>query len=171
MSNEFAEARKRLQDLDRKESEIDWDNPEEVSEYRRERRLQKKLEFIPPDFKCPRCHKVKRDPSQWVLNPRVQCRSCRFRKLSNPPSRMAYMDPILGPPEIRYSLNTTRLIEARYKSGLSQREFARRAGWSRARQRALEFDVVSITQDVAETILQVLMEAGVETEDQLIDGH
>jgi transcriptional regulator with XRE-family HTH domain len=75
---------------------------------------------------------------------------------------------VFSAPEFRFTIDPFVLIEARELAELSQQEFARKAGWSRSRQRQLEGgEVQSCSQEVAETIVQVLIENGVEVCDEL----
>jgi len=77
------------------------------------------------------------------------------------------MDAVIFPEsETRFVIDHRAMTLALSKTGLSTREFARRAGWSRSYQRKIESgDVRTVTEENAKVILQVLREAGVRTRD------
>jgi len=181
MKNEFKDAKHRLHDLHIAEEEwerllqsrCDWDDPEDVSHYRSTSRFQLRmdtLEKLVPSRVCPRCRHLKLKSRSWVLSKSrkaIICRSCFFRSF---PVRneVITMDVVLFPEIItRFSIDRKALLRARLRSGLSVREFARRAGWSEGYQRKLESSTSSVSEETAKTLLQVLREASVVTKDIL----
>ena len=94
------------------------------------------------------------------------CRSC-FQRLYPDPRKVVTMDARIFPKsETRFTVDAASLLSAIAKTGLSTREFARRAGWSRSYQRKLEAgEIRSVTEANADVILTVLREAGVTTKD------
>lgn len=135
----------------------DWKDGEDQSFYRREARMVDrvdKIQEVAPLMSCPLCGELKPDPIDWVVLPgRVCCRSCHHR-----PSGIMVdkITPFILNRSLRYEIDCSALILARESVGLSQREFARIAGWSRSYQRSLEGGrCQSVSQENLDTIIEV----------------
>lgn len=155
-----------LAELNRK---CDWDDPNDVAQYRKEERMRVRNEIlarVAPTRKCPVCQQLKLDSVGWVISAncrKAMCRSCYFRKwpevVVNTPAR-------LFAEERRFAVDGTAIKSLREKIGCSVREFCRRAGWSRAYQRKIEAgEIRTVGDDTASVMLTVFKELGVTTRD------
>lgn len=177
MSNEFRKARDILAGIeaakrraaDEMARKCDWDDPEDVALLKREDRLKERLDSLPENRVCPACGQTRPRSRQWVVNKRgdfAVCKVCFSRSWYGDHQTTHAVSILEDCP--RYRLKGSILVQLREERGVSCSEFARRAGWSRQNQARLErSDQLTIERDTAETILQVLSEAGVETLDCL----
>lgn len=183
MENVFDQAKRRLDAIeearDSYEKEIgqkcDWSNPEDVAEYRRWKNKKVREQRVPQDRICPKCKQRILDLSRWVVKTDVVCcRSCYQMMISvkTPKGPMEVVPAIFGEDiQIRVPINYEAIVEARSVSGVSRRKFAGKVGWSYERQRDLEYGKIkTIDLDTAHSILCVLAELGVITEDDLPGG-
>lgn len=161
------EAKARARSLRR----CDWEDPDDVREYRSDVRREARLAALPATRKCPLCELIVLSSRSWVVArdlSSAMCRSCFFRQHGSNKVTIT-MDASLFEIEQRFRVNPVTFSAAVRKTGLSSREFARRVGWSPSYQRKLESGgQETITKEAAEMILQTLSEAGVVTRDLLL---
>lgn len=175
MSEEFREARQRLDDLRSAEEELlrqittecDWSNPEDIAAYRAERRRHVRetlLERLVPDRRCPSCGQKRMRSRSWVVmraEDFVVCRACFFRANSSvereegKPKRGEVFGAKMT--EIRYPLSGEE-FRRRREAICGEREFARRAGWSRAYQRRLESGRVKTVSEATKEVIETVFE-------------
>lgn len=169
----FEEARDVLAGLARANEELqrelgrkcDWDDPSDVAEHRADSRAKDRLAILDrlvKDRICPNCGRGPlTDSQQWAVNYKKMmavCRSC-VGKTKTLPSE-ADLKSLFGPVVKRYPLDGSVLLKLREGIGLTQREFARRAGWSAPFQCQLEIgEYHTVTEECATAIYQVLSEA------------
>lgn len=166
VSNE--DGRQVLRDLEKAEElpSTNWDDPEDVAEYRRKQRQVFREQHIPHDRKCPSCGLVVANLRSWVLSAgKPICRSC-FHSNSKKKGRSRVDAKIFSDPELRFPVNRAALISARQIAGLSKSEFAKKAGWSRSWQQKLENgSAKTVSEETVDVIMEVLSEHGVSTLD------
>lgn len=155
-----------LADCNRK---CDWDDPVDVRAYRQEERSRIRNEILDrviPTRKCPCCSQLKLESSSWVISANCKkaiCRSCYFRKW---PVKTVNSPERLFVEERRFAVDGLTVKKLREAIGVSNREFARRAGWSRTYQGRLEKgEFRTVSNDTASTILKVFEELGITTRD------
>ena len=154
-------------------TKCDWDDPDDVSVYRSATRLHERqglLDLIVPTRICPECEHLMLSSRSWVINKKrtaAVCRSCFFRAFGVK-GRESNMDVTIFPSfEKSFLLDKNALRRSRLGTGMSIREFARRAGWSRSYQERLELKdgIKTVSEATASTILTVLRESGLTTRD------
>jgi DNA-binding XRE family transcriptional regulator len=161
----------------RRSRKCDWKDLADVAEYRKDQRYEEREKIIlsvAPDRKCPSCSRLVMELSRWVVSKSEKsacCRSCWDRnKKSQAIEKPKQFSRLIFRPDIRCSIDRLAFLAAREEAGLTQSEFARRAGWSRSYQRKIEDGIVAtVTVDTAETILVVLSEAKLDTPDYVTE--
>jgi len=157
----------------------DWDDPEDVNQYRRGRRADERrirLDKLVPDRKCPRCGLTVLQNRSWVFSKRkknlVICRSCYHRLMEIKLDKEGELSRIRLKKAMarakgsdRFILSGVSLETAIQLAGMSKAHFSRRAGWSAPyTQKLVAGKVKSVNADTAKVILMVLAEGGVEYE-------
>ena len=153
----------------------DWFDPEDVAAWKKmERRKHRDRvldRLLGKERRCPRCGEQKIGPRQWVKQrgkDRIICRSC-FQKLT--PKSAGFMVPSFARMVKYYVFDVEIFLQARVDSGLTMKEFARRAGWSYTYQRKIEHgDVKKIDEAKLCTMIQVFHEQGGECVDVSLLG-
>jgi len=179
---EFRDARDLLEGLRLAENyysverfkKCDWDDPDDVSLYKSQKRIARRDETILrlcPDKRCPSCGRIVLQSARWVISKdrnKVICKSCHQRLMNNKaPDSVEVFEYSIFTPE-RYSINPQLLVQAREMSGLSLREFARRAGWGRSYQQKIEDGTIkTVSIDVVNILICVLNDSNVTTLDSL----
>lgn len=167
-ANRLAEER-----LAREEAvKCDWDDPMDRSLYRRQDRMDKRVEIIEriaPTGCCPGCNKKIFSMRSWVVSKKkdkVLCRECHHGVWPEPVKLK--IQRVFGDLEVRVQMEGWDVFGAREACGLTQGQMAKACGWSRSYQSKLESGKVkSVTLESAEVILQVLQEFGIQTGDVL----
>lgn len=156
-----------------KNFECDWNNENDVAEYKSGKRTEERAELLDslvPKRNCMLCDQRFLNLRSWVVVKQTAvCRSCFFRRLlrerMEPLGKTTIGRKLFGEPImlVRYPLNQRVLIELRKRAGLSSIEFSRLAGWSRSYQRKLESAAtVSVGIDTKEVLVTVFLEAGID---------
>lgn len=175
----YKDAKNQLKDVKAAE-EQDQKDRLKITETRDDWRLNKKLEAheekwtllekLTKGFRCPKCKKIIVNLRSWMINRRktkALCRSCYHRVKHNPKRKEhLHMDIEIFEEESRYKLSPNHLIAARNETGLTQKEFALQAGWSRSYQSKLEGGMfLTVSTDTRAVILGVLKRFNITTRD------
>lgn len=180
MVNEFVSAKlaldtiRAMEDRERREyvKKCDWYDPLDVAEYRRTTAMEERERVVLhlcPDYACPICKVVLPNIRSWVIskhNDSAVCRGCYVRSKQTVSSEDKQLYFSIFEEIKRYKLEWRNLISSREASGVSQREFARLAGWTSVYQNKLESgSIVSVTSETHDVILGVLKRLRVFTDD------
>jgi len=153
----------------------DWNDPEDVQQYRKTKRLENRnelLDKLTKDRRCPGCARIILLPSSWIINKRknkVLCRSCFYDlKREKKPQVVQLLELKMFTPE-RYILDGFLLKQARELAGISLKEFSKKAGWGKSYQQKLEDgeSLKTISTEVMNIVIAVLNDSGVTTLDTL----
>ena len=156
----------------------DWEDPLDIAEYKKEKRIEERWSVIKRfsiNNRCPTCLRLIMDVRSWIISKdktAVICKSCFKRVKSNQPlDHLKIVEEKLFS-ICKYEIDGRLLSKVRDEAGISIREFARRVGWSRSYQQKLEAgDLKNVSIENAEFILQVLSEANIMTLDKLEDQN
>jgi len=174
--NIFREVELRAASKPKKISKVDWGDPVEVAFHLREMRHKERttiLDELVPRRICPSCERIRINSSSWVVNKEKTeaiCKSCYRRRIPDKDlDKTSKLDcKLFVEMKIRYRVSAIEISRARAKINISVNEFARQAGWSAAYQYKLEDgSVLTVTSEVAETILEVFLRLGFYTKDVL----
>lgn len=152
----------------------DWEDPEDVAFYRQERgqeQRKKFVEILAPTHQCPECKDTIILLGQWVISKdllRIMCRSCfeKMKAKSKIRASQLNVDVHVFQEVKRYTINIDRFICIREASEISQREFARLAGWSRTYQVKLESgEVETVNEETFNIIMDVFKRCNTFTKD------
>lgn len=142
----------------------DWGDAEDRNFYRKDtarRRREKILDHLAENRKCPLCGELKIGSRQFVVNEDasvVICRSCFQRNV--PQGGEVSLAGVFTEVK-RYEIDPEKFRKARADSGLSLREFARRAGWNSGWQSRLENERVTVSQENVDVIITVFKGLGI----------
>ena len=184
--NVFRDAKNTLAELERANREhqrllnrrCDWDDPSDVAEYRKEERRDERREILDrlvPSRFCPECDDIKPGLRQWVIaadQSAAICRSCHQRRFGVKGVIVNLQIRLLGDRFVRYEIKPDMIRKARARTGLSIREFARQAGWSKSYQTKIEKldgGVQTLSVDSVRVLFTVLRENGVIPQDVIAD--
>ena len=141
MGNMFQEAADILAGIERAQDRLrtdleracDWENPEDVALYKKEKREGDRralLDRLVPERRC-RCGVVVEQLSAWVINKSktlAMCRSCYHSIEAT--DRPADVSVIFHKPVVRYGYDGSAISLARQALGVGRRRFAILAGWT-----------------------------------------
>lgn len=151
--------------------EVEWSKLVDVTFYRSNIKLPEIkdiLDRLCPNRVCRLCDELKVGLKSWIINKNKTdaiCRSCYYK---NYISVKIEEYRLFGEVEFRFKVHGYRIAQLREKIEISQREFARQCGWSQSYHFCLEngkFKTVS--QNVAETIIEVFGKHGIICKDVL----
>lgn len=153
----------------------DWNDPEDVATYKRTQNITQRNEFLNkkyPDRRCPCCGRIVLQVNRWIIdndNRTGICKSC-FKRLAGrkiPDVVQVFNHKIFSPE--RYSINSQLLIQVRELTGLSVREFSRKAGWGRSYQQKLENgQIKTVSTDVVNILICMINDNNVTSLDRLV---
>jgi hypothetical protein len=143
----------------------DWNDPEDVAYYRKQKSVEKRNKFLNrkyPDRRCPSCGRITLSVSQWVINKRERtaiCKSCFKRLKYNHPRKDAlFIDEKIFKPE-RYSIDAYEFTKLRMEKNIGMGEFGKIAGWGKSYQQKLENGwVKTVANDCMNSIISILGE-------------
>lgn len=135
----------------RTQKRADWTDPEDRSHVLAEQRMQKRLDRIPDDRKCPRCGLIRLDSRSWVVGRQVVCRSCALVRVEE--GYGEFVEGVI----VSVVIDGEALSRTRRGIGVSLKTFAELCEWSRQYQYNLESGrVKTIKEDVADRILRAI---------------
>jgi len=140
-------------------TECNWKDPEDIAEIRRVKAIRRRMSKVPQDGLCPLCGRPVVFSGSWVLKGDPCCRSCYHRRVKT--TLETFNKDMILAEHVRYEMDHEVLVEARTFAGLSQREFAKQAGWTRSYQRKLETGgFQTVTDETMDVIFTVLAKFG-----------
>ena len=150
-------------------AEYTWNDAEDAALNRKLNRKANRIDELNrlvPKRICRVCDSVK---IHWVINRRhtmAICKSCWTKlridkRMEEDVKHQQDAGIMFVSKEMRYRIDGAAIFASRTMVNLRRSEFAKRAGWSAAWQQKIETgNVITVSKETAEVILQVLSEEG-----------